>query len=82
MEQEIYKPVENKRTKEVLIIFGFFIFMICAIVICHSMARWTYYHNNTKMSSKEVERIISFDEVDQPDPTKCYYRKVKKNHKS
>lgn len=78
MENEIYKPIENKKSKEVSIVVSFFIFMIFLTIFANSIARWLHYHNNTEMISKEIEKSISMDEVPDPDPSKYYYRKVKR----
>jgi len=75
--QKVLLQKLNKKQKESFIQYGFFVIIFFVVLISHSFLRWNHYKNNTQMSSKEVEKTISYDKINNPDPNRIYFEKIK-----
>jgi len=76
--QKVLLQKLNKKQKESFIQFGFYVILFFVMIISHSFLRWNHYKDNTKMSSKEIERKISYDDIQNPDANKVYFYKIQK----
>lgn len=74
--QKILLQKLNKKQKESFIQYGVYVIIFFIMVLSHSFLRWNYYKDNTTMSSREIERKISYDEVNNPSPNRIYFYKI------
>lgn len=76
--QKILLQKLNKKQKETSIQYGLYVIIFFVMLLSHSFLRWNHYRDNTKMSTEEIERKISYDDINNPDPNRIYFYKIQR----